>query len=609
MADDTAALALRVDNGRYISGMRNAKAATTGLAASGKRLTGVLKLLATGFVAVKVKSFTTESIALSRRLAEVNTLLGVSAEEMRGLREEILDLSREMGFLSSDAVPALYQAISASIPKENVIDFLKVSGRAAVGGVTNLETAVDGLTTVINAYGLASEDAALVSDLFFETVKRGKTTFPELSQGIGMVAPIAKAAGVRMEELFGAIASLTKQGLRTPIAMTALRGTLTALLAPSKELGELLDQLRDAGVDVELGSAGLINVLQSISNAVDGDTKKMAELIPNVRGLNGVLALLSKNAEGTKEDIDAMTKSAGAASKAFLTMKDDVSTSANQISAAWEQVKISIGDVVVNSGLLEWIREAMGLAQEFGIRIKASFKTIGKVIEFTTSPVITFGKNVVKTISWVGDNWKSIWANMSDVVMFSLTAIGDFFSRAWDKIIAFIEDPSLEAAEALRKSLSPTQLGQDIVDGIAEGAAIPDLVLDRAMGMDELVNDIADINMKAAVDVENLWNDAFQKVVEDSKKTAEQVGRALPGAAEVGAGAGAAVSDRPSPNLAAAMAQGSAEAFRTIFQTQQRRGPEAETAKNTAETNKLLGAAVKVLEEGLKKAKPLNLGA
>jgi TP901 family phage tail tape measure protein len=314
-------------------------------------------ITAAGFAAAK---FGKESIGLSRRLAEVNTLLGLNKSGMEVLKREILDVSAEMGFLTNDSVPALYQAISASVPRDNVMEFMRVAGKAAIGGVTTLETSVDGLTSVINAYGVAVKDADMVSDLFFETVKRGKTVFEDLSENIGKVAPLANAAGVEMKEMFGIIAALTKQGVKTEIAMTGLRSILSQLLAPSKELTAHFEDMQAAGLQTDVKTAGLVRVLRDLSDSVGGDNKAISKLLPNVRGLNAVFALLDNNAKIVTEDIKAMENAAGSANKAFKTMEDDVSQATRTLAADFEQLKLSVGDIVKDSGLVEWLAKVAG---------------------------------------------------------------------------------------------------------------------------------------------------------------------------------------------------------------------------------------------------------
>ena len=130
----------------------------------------------------------------SKGIAEVRTILPQGGREFGNLTEMVRDFADEVGIASNDAVPALYQAISATVPPENVFDFLQVANQVAVGGVTDLETAVDALTTATNAFGAQGLTATQASDALFTAVRLGKTTIEELSRSIGQVSPLAAAA-------------------------------------------------------------------------------------------------------------------------------------------------------------------------------------------------------------------------------------------------------------------------------------------------------------------------------------------------------------------------------------------------------------------------------
>ncbi len=59
----------------------------------------------------------------------------------------MLDFSSEIGIVAEDVVPALYQALSAGVPQDNVFNFLETAGKASIGGITTIETSVDGLSS------------------------------------------------------------------------------------------------------------------------------------------------------------------------------------------------------------------------------------------------------------------------------------------------------------------------------------------------------------------------------------------------------------------------------------------------------------------------------
>ena len=97
----------------------------------GKALTGVgvAGLAAFGFAAKGAMDFETG-------MREVSTLTDLSEQQFKDLSDQTLELSRTMGIDAIDATRGLYQAISAGVPRENVMEFLQVASQAAIAGVT-----------------------------------------------------------------------------------------------------------------------------------------------------------------------------------------------------------------------------------------------------------------------------------------------------------------------------------------------------------------------------------------------------------------------------------------------------------------------------------------
>jgi hypothetical protein len=142
-----------------------------GIATKGAAIGGALAA-AGGAVAVSgIQQFA----AYEEKLNEVMTLLpGAGAEVFDSLNENVKNFATEFGVLPEEVVPALYQALSAGVPQDNVFEFLETAQQAAKGGVTDLETAVDGISSVVNAYGEDVISAAEASDLMFTAVRLGK---------------------------------------------------------------------------------------------------------------------------------------------------------------------------------------------------------------------------------------------------------------------------------------------------------------------------------------------------------------------------------------------------------------------------------------------------
>ncbi len=280
-------------------------------------------------------------------MREVNTMLLLNEDEFKALSDDTQELARRMGVDATDAANALYQAISAGVPKDNAIEFMEVASKAAIGGVTDTETAVDGLTTVMNAFKMPVEDAQNVADLMFTTVKNGKTTFEELSASMSQAAPMAAAIGVPFEDLMAATATLTKQGVPTAQAMTQIRQSMVSLTKPTGEMQDLLAEMGYESGEALLEAEGYAGAMEAVREATAGNTDMLGKALGSVESLNAMYALTGQNADAAAEDMNAMTDATGAATDAFEQMEQSTSRQWQKMVAQLKDVAISIGKGLV----------------------------------------------------------------------------------------------------------------------------------------------------------------------------------------------------------------------------------------------------------------------
>jgi TP901 family phage tail tape measure protein len=327
---------------------------------------------------VGLKSAAQSAGAFQKQMAEVNTIAKLSRKDLGALSKDVKGLSTEIGVTTTELTQGLYQALSAGIPADNAIEFLRIATKGAIGGVTDVKTAVDGMTTVINAWGMSTSDATKVADIMFQTVKLGKTTFSELSQHIGTVASMASTAGISFEEVAGAFASMTKKGLDTSKSAVQIRGIVKNLIAPNKQLKDALLQVAQAEGLADTSTLSLQATLEGLNQVVKGDAEAMNKLFPDVRALNGVLTLTGQNAKGASADLMAMANSAGAAAGAFKELADTDMQKLAKFAANMDQIKMSIGEGILPS-IAEWA-EGMNALIQSGSFVKNLFKDITRSI-------------------------------------------------------------------------------------------------------------------------------------------------------------------------------------------------------------------------------------
>lgn len=281
-------------------------------------------------------------------MAEVSTLLDDTGS-IPQLTEQVRALTREYGGDVNKNSKALYDIISAGASgAAEAMGTLEVANRLALGGVTDVSTAADGLTSILNAYGYEGERAAEVSDALFTAVREGKTTVPELSRSIGQLAPLAATAGVGLEEMLSAVAALTAAGVKTPQAITGIRSAISNIIKPTTQAADLADKLGIEFNAAALESKGLAGFMDEVRRATGGSTEQMSLLFGDVEGLNAVLSLTGKGAQDFSDAIESMGDKAGATDKAVAKMMDTPAAKASQFKAAMKDVQLSLGQAATS---------------------------------------------------------------------------------------------------------------------------------------------------------------------------------------------------------------------------------------------------------------------
>ncbi|MCI0726422.1 MAG: phage tail tape measure protein [Chloroflexi bacterium] len=310
----------------------------------GKVATGAL--VEAGVAAVKfgvdsVKAFT----SFDKGMREVFTLMpGITEEAMAKMKGDVLAFAQEAGRLPEEVIPAVYQSISAGVPPQNVFDFLRTASDAALGGVTGLETAVDGITSVVNAYGKEAITAGQASDLMFTAVKGGKTTFDELSRSLFNVLPIAAGVGVGFGNITAALAAMTSQGVPTAVATTQLRQLLVELSKAGSQAALTFERAAGKSFKEFIAEGGNLNqALQIMKAEADAAGVGVNDLFGSVEAGGAALVLAGDGAAKFATELEKAEEATGATGEAAETMADSAEQSVRRMQAAFETLKVQAG--------------------------------------------------------------------------------------------------------------------------------------------------------------------------------------------------------------------------------------------------------------------------
>ena len=327
-------------------------------------------------------------------MKEVATLSSGIKGSLTDFMNSVIDMTREVPVGAVESAKALYQIVSAGHDGADAMNILKVSAKAAIGGVTETATSADAITTILNAYKKGASEAESVSDMLFTTAKLGKTTMGELGKSIAQAAPIASSFGIDIEDVLAAVVSITKQGVPTAEAMTKIRA---AIMGTANHLG-----------DAAFSGRSFQEALQLIYNEANGSTTKMKELLGTDEALQAALMITGQNAVGAASDLDQMKNATGAAEAAFKEMSSSTENQmkllSNNITAALRPLGQEILKEI--SSAAQSMNEAFadGSAQE-------ALKEIGALIVVVTTALAGY-KGSILAVSTA----KQVYATVTAIV-------------------------------------------------------------------------------------------------------------------------------------------------------------------------------------------------
>lgn len=279
-------------------------------------------------------------------MAKMSTLFDTSQVSVSDLSDEFINLSNKTGLSATELADAGYQALSAGQSIEDVGGFVETAGNLAKAGFTSTTTAVDVLTTAMNAYGENAGTADEIANKLVRTQNLGKTTVDELASSMGKIIPTASSMGVNIDNLTSGYVSLTKQGIGTAEATTYMNGMLNELGKSSTTAGKLLKEKTGKSFQ-ELMDDGnsLADVLQIMKDSADESGVGFNELWGSAEAGKAGLAILNGGVEefnGTVKTMASDTDDVGSALEKLDTPSAQFNRALNNVKNSGIQLGTSI---------------------------------------------------------------------------------------------------------------------------------------------------------------------------------------------------------------------------------------------------------------------------
>ena len=357
---------------------------------------------------------TKTAVDFESSFAKLSTIADETEVPYDELRKSIMDLSSESGIAATDIAESMYSAISAGQSTGDALEFVAKANELAAAGFTSSATAVDGLTTIMNAYGPSAGSVEEVSDRLITTQNLGKTTVDQLASSMGKVIPTAAAFGVNLDQLSSAYVATTKNGIATAESTTYINGMLnelgksgsTASDALKEKTGKSFKELMESG-------SSLTDVLGILQECADDSGVAISDMFGSQEAGKAANVLV-QHADDFNGALKEMGDSAGTLQEAYAVVDD---TPMRDFQKTMQDVKntgIELGQAILSTlqpafdtisntikSVKEWFSGLDESQKQTVVTIGIVIAAIGPVLSIVGSVIIGIGQLItaVGTIS------------------------------------------------------------------------------------------------------------------------------------------------------------------------------------------------------------------
>ncbi|WP_240089815.1 phage tail tape measure protein, partial [Escherichia coli] len=419
----------RYQAGKELAGnMASVGAAGVGIAAAGT-MAGV-KLLMPGY-------------EFAQKNSELQAVLGVAKDsaEMAALRKQARQLGDNTAASADDAAGAQIIIAKAGGDVDAIQAATPVTLNMALANRRTMEENAALLMGMKSAFQLSNDKVAHIGDVLSMTMNKTAADFDGMSDALTYAAPVAKNAGVSIEETAAMVGALHDAKITGSMAGTGSRAVLSRLQAPT---GKAWDALKELGVktsDSKGNTRPVFTILKEMQASFEKNrlgTAQQAEYMKTIFGeeaSSAAAVLMTAASTGKLDKLTAAFKASdGKTAELVNIMQDNLGGDFKEFQSAYEAVGTDLFDQ--QEGALRkltqtatkyvlkldgWIQKNKSLASTIGLIVGGALALTAVIgaIGLVAWPVITGINAIIAAAGAMG----AIFTTVGSAVMTAIGAI------------------------------------------------------------------------------------------------------------------------------------------------------------------------------------------
>lgn len=325
----------------------------------------ITKWTSLGFIVTTAKRAISDIVQtyqeLDDNLSAISAVSGIATDQLWGDMPQMIDNANNLALSIDDLTNGMLLFYQQGLSTEETEIRLNAAGKMAAISQQDLATAVDQLTSTMNAFGMEGDDAANVVDVFANMAGKTATDVEELATAMARTASIAKNAGMSFEQTTAFIATMEET---TRLSAETIGNSMKSIIARFQKLKTDPDSLLEDGVnandvekalkkadvalrDTEDNFRNIGDVIMELSakwDTLDTNTQKyIATMAAGTQQSSNFIALVGNYSSNVANLAYAMD-SAGAAEQQFSAVSNNISSALIRLDNNWTKLKTSFSD-------------------------------------------------------------------------------------------------------------------------------------------------------------------------------------------------------------------------------------------------------------------------
>lgn len=404
-----------------------------------------------------------------QQLAKVRAVTGATDEEFKKLSKSAKELGASSQFTATEVGSLQEEFAKLGFSTGEILNATEATLDLATATQTDLAQAATVAASTVRGFGLDAKETQRVTDVMAASFSGSALDINKFQTAMAAVAPVAKNAGVSIEETTSILGKIIDAGVDASTAGTGLRN-----------------------IFLDLAEKGL--TFEQAMNKINTSADKNATAL-ELFGKRGatVATIIADNTVNIDEFTKALNEADGAASDMAKTVGDTLQGELKRLDSAWEGLVLSFeeGNGVLKdltgafADYLDLITATRNISKELDeLGFESNFLTfdaktvaiggerlarLGSDAEKTADNLISLGEHIRQSIIDATDpkqldELSKAFSNLSEEIAKTGQAAGDETgenAKAFQKLYINLSKEAGEAASSLRETIEANKKQQE----------------------------------------------------------------------------------------------------------------------------------------------------